>query len=64
MAFNWFRRPNNESSDTPHPNQEETPPVEEPQPEPDTTAEPDTADLLAFAKAAYKNIQQKQQSQT
>ena len=59
MAFNWFRRPNNESADTPETqNQEETPAVEATEPE---TTVPDTADLLAFAKAAYKNIQEKQQ---
>ncbi|MBS9392979.1 MAG: signal recognition particle-docking protein FtsY [Dolichospermum sp. LBC05a] len=62
MAFNWFRRPNNESADTPeNQSQEETPAVEATEPE--TTA-PDTADLLAFAKAAYKNIQEKQQLET
>ncbi|MTJ06143.1 signal recognition particle-docking protein FtsY [Anabaena sp. UHCC 0204] len=62
MAFNWFRRPNNESAELPTPEtQEETPAVEATQPE--TTA-PDTADLLAFAKAAYKNIQEKQQIET
>ena len=62
MAFNWFRRPNNESADTPeNQSQEETPAVEATEPE--TTA-PDPADLLAFAKAAYKNIQEKQQLET
>ncbi len=62
MAFNWFRRPNNESADIPQtPSQEETPAVEATQPE---TTVPDTADLLAFAKAAYKNIQEKQQLET
>ena len=62
MAFNWFRRPNNESADTPeNQSQEETHAVEATEPE--TTA-PDTADLLAFAKAAYKNIQEKQQLET
>ncbi|MBO1048201.1 MAG: signal recognition particle-docking protein FtsY [Dolichospermum sp. DEX182a] len=62
MAFNWFRRPNNESADTPeNQSQEETPAVEATEPE--TTA-PETADLLAFAKAAYKNIQEKQQLET
>ena len=60
MAFNWFRRPNNEPADTP-PTQEETPAVEATQPE---ITVPDTADLLAFAKAAYKNIQEKQQIET
>ncbi|MBH8555085.1 signal recognition particle-docking protein FtsY [Nostocaceae cyanobacterium CENA357] len=70
MVFNWFRRQYNDSSNTPSENaQGETPPAKEPQPEPVETANPTTetaqesaADLLAFAKAAYKNIQQKQQS--
>ncbi|MBD2528109.1 signal recognition particle-docking protein FtsY [Nostoc flagelliforme FACHB-838] len=69
MVFNWFRRQYNDSSDTPPAQkQEETLPVQEPQPEPAETSTPTaetapdtTADLLAFAKAAYKNIQQKQQ---
>ncbi|WP_414513303.1 signal recognition particle-docking protein FtsY [Nostoc sp. PCC 9305] len=69
MVFNWFRRQHNDSSNTPSDKkQEETPPVKEPQPEPAETSTPTaettpdtTADLLAFAKAAYKNIQQKQQ---
>jgi len=72
MVFNWFRRQHNDSSDTPsQQQQEETPPAKESPPEPATTSKPtaDTtqdvasADLLAFAKAAYKNIQQKQQSE-
>lgn len=71
MVFNWFRRQYNDSSDTSSDKkQEETPPAKEPQPEPAETSTPtaetaqdSTADLLAFAKAAYKNIQQKQQSQ-
>ncbi|MDZ7960035.1 MAG: signal recognition particle-docking protein FtsY [Aulosira sp. DedQUE10] len=69
MVFNWFRRQYNDSSDVPaQQQQEETPPVPEPQPEPAETSTAETAtetgaDLLAFAKAAYKNIQQKQQSQ-
>jgi fused signal recognition particle receptor len=67
MVFNWFRRQYNDSSDK---KQEETLPVKEPQTEPAETSTPTAetpqdagADLLAFAKAAYKNIQQKQQSQ-
>ncbi|MGJ5633796.1 signal recognition particle-docking protein FtsY [Nostoc sp. CALU 1950] len=67
MVFNWFRRQHNDSSDQ---KQEKTPPVQEPQPEPAETSTPtaetapdSTADLLAFAKAAYKNIQQKQQAE-
>ncbi len=72
MVFNWFRRQHNDSSDTPsQQQQEETPPAKESPPEPaatskptaDTTQDVASADLLAFAKAAYKNIQQKQQSE-
>ncbi|MEH1900013.1 MAG: signal recognition particle-docking protein FtsY [Nostoc sp.] len=71
MVFNWFRRQYNNSSDTPSDQkQKETPPAQEPQPEPAETSTPTaetvpetTADLLAFAKAAYKNIQQKQQAE-
>ncbi|MEH2055706.1 MAG: signal recognition particle-docking protein FtsY [Nostoc sp.] len=71
MVFNWFRRQHNDSSDTPSDKkQEETLPAQEPQPEPAETSTPTTegatdttADLLAFAKAAYKNIQQKQQAE-
>ncbi|MEH1789957.1 MAG: signal recognition particle-docking protein FtsY [Nostoc sp.] len=64
MVFNWFRRQHNDSSDTPSDQkQEETLPVQEPQTEPVETAPDTTADLLAFAKAAYKNIQQKQQAE-
>ncbi|TAF11224.1 MAG: signal recognition particle-docking protein FtsY [Nostocales cyanobacterium] len=65
MVFNWFRRQHNDSSDTPQPQpQGENLPIQETQPEPAAETTPDTADLLAYAKAAYKNIQQKQQSQT
>ncbi|MFM7405436.1 MAG: signal recognition particle-docking protein FtsY [Cuspidothrix sp.] len=61
MAFNWFRRPNSESTEVSTPvTGEETPATEATPPE---TAIPDTADLLAFAKAAYKNIQEKQEEQ-
>ncbi|WP_138497603.1 signal recognition particle-docking protein FtsY [Nostoc sp. PA-18-2419] len=64
MVFNWFRRQYNDSSETPsEKKQEQTPPVQEPQPETAETSSDTTTDLLAFAKAAYKNIQQKQQSQ-
>ncbi len=71
MVFNWFRRQYNDSSETPSDKkQEETLPAQEPQLEPAETSTPTaetspdtTADLLAFAKAAYKNIQQKQQAE-
>jgi fused signal recognition particle receptor len=69
MVFNWFRRQHNEPSGTPSKQQqEETPAAKEPQPQPVETSTSETApevstDLLAYAKAAYKNIQQRQQSQ-
>ncbi|MCP6757940.1 MAG: signal recognition particle-docking protein FtsY [Fischerella sp. CENA71] len=71
MAFNWFRRQHNDSSDTSSPEKEaETSAVSTPSPTESATEstteveQPVATDLLAFAKAAYKNIQQKQQSQT
>lgn len=68
MVFNWFRRQHNEPSGTPsQQKQEETPVVKEPQPQPAETSTSDApevaTDLLAYAKAAYKNIQQRQQPQ-
>ncbi|MBE9004015.1 signal recognition particle-docking protein FtsY [Fortiea sp. LEGE XX443] len=71
MAFNWFRRQDNDSSNIPSPTQQgETAPTPATQSEATETSDanpataPDSAaDLLAFAKAAYKNIQQKQQSE-
>ena len=71
MVFNWFRRQYNDSSNKrEEEKQAETPAIEESPPEIDTTSTPtqeilpDTqTDLLAFAKAAYKNIQQKQQTE-
>ncbi|MBW4602627.1 MAG: signal recognition particle-docking protein FtsY [Calothrix sp. FI2-JRJ7] len=64
MAFNWFRRQHNESSNSPALEEKtEQSQVEAPSTTPDAapTTAPDASDLLAFAKAAYKNIQQKQQ---
>jgi fused signal recognition particle receptor len=58
MVFNWFRRQNNESSNTPSQEQPESPPESTETPTADSP--PAAADMLAFAKAAYKNIQQKQ----
>ncbi|MBN3886897.1 MAG: signal recognition particle-docking protein FtsY [Nostoc sp.] len=70
MVFNWFRRQHNDSSNTSSDQKQEEIPAQEPQPEPAETSTPTaetapdtTADLLAFAKAAYKNIQQKQQAE-
>ncbi len=71
MVFNWFRRQHSDSSSTPsQPQPGETPPEQESPPEPaatltptvETTQDVAATDLLAYAKAAYKNIQQKQQS--
>lgn len=68
MVFNWFRRQHNEPSGTPSKDkQPETPAVQENQPEPAATSTAENAtdvavDLLGYAKAAYKNIQQRQQA--
>lgn len=66
MAFNWFRRQYNEPSKNDSEEQQETLAVtEEVKSEPTATPAATTAanaDLLAYAKAAYKNIQQKQQT--
>jgi fused signal recognition particle receptor len=65
MVFNWFRRKFNED-DTPEPAVEqeaESPPAEEEaspvDPEPEATA----VDALSWAKAAYQNIQKRQQAE-
>ncbi|MBW4592478.1 MAG: signal recognition particle-docking protein FtsY [Brasilonema angustatum HA4187-MV1] len=69
MVFNWFRRQHNDPSGTPsQQKQEETPAAKQPQPESAETSTAETApevatDLLAYAKAAYKNIQQRQQTE-
>ncbi|BCL37889.1 signal recognition particle-docking protein FtsY [Nostoc sp. MS1] len=64
MVFNWFRRQQDDSAQTPPETKEqETPQVTESQPEPAATVPDSTTDLLAFAKAAYKNIQEKQKPQ-
>ncbi|KAB8332539.1 signal recognition particle-docking protein FtsY [Scytonema tolypothrichoides VB-61278] len=70
MVFNWFRRQHNDPSGTPsQQKQEETPAAKQPQPQSAETSTAETApevatDLLAYAKAAYKNIQQRQQPQS
>lgn len=69
MVFNWFRRQHNDPSATPsQQKQEETPAAKQPQPQNAETSTAETApevatDLLAYAKAAYKNIQQRQQTE-
>ncbi|MEO1373301.1 MAG: signal recognition particle-docking protein FtsY [Cyanobacteria bacterium J06635_10] len=68
MVFNWFRRQNNKSSDTSSEQKQEQTVVEKEVSTKSTvssTSESPAAeatDLLAFAKAAYKNIQDKQQT--
>ncbi|MBD2663656.1 cell division protein [Richelia sinica FACHB-800] len=62
MAFNWFRRQENSSNTPEQQSQGETQSSETAQPEAAPEPAIDTADMLAFAKAAYKNIQQKQQA--
>ena len=67
MVFNWFRRQNKKSSD-PSSEQKQEQEIEqvstESAEESSTPESPpaQTEDLLAFAKAAYKNIQDKQQT--
>ncbi|MCU0544805.1 MAG: signal recognition particle-docking protein FtsY [Oscillatoriaceae cyanobacterium Prado104] len=76
MVFNWFRRQYSDSGssepETPSEQPQDTPPAS-PKAEPATDAAPPTAepnspavaeDYLAWAKAAYKNIQKQQQSET
>ena len=64
MVFNWFRRKFDESATPPAEEKSNSTPQEEPQAQsaPDSEAAPQDAasDYLNFAKAAYKNIQQKQ----
>ncbi|AFZ29419.1 signal recognition particle-docking protein FtsY [Gloeocapsa sp. PCC 7428] len=64
MVFNWFRRQfssNEQAAPATEEQSTATPPVPEPTPE-EEQREPsqDAADYLSFAKAAYKNIQQRQ----
>lgn len=70
MVFNWFRRQFNDSSATPQEQEQLTPAPVEPKAEPAqevaSSQEPSqnvAEDYLSWAKAAYKNIQQEQQSQ-
>ncbi|MBW4513087.1 MAG: signal recognition particle-docking protein FtsY [Scytonematopsis contorta HA4267-MV1] len=64
MAFNWFRRKYDESSSTPEEEKQEKQETESTEaPTVADAATPDTTvDLLAYAKAAYKNIQQRQET--
>ncbi len=67
MVFNWFRRQNKKSSDSSseQKQEQEIEQVSTESAEESSTPESppaQTEDLLAFAKAAYKNIQDKQQT--
>ncbi len=68
MAFNWFRRQNNDPANAPDKQKQTEIPTQESQTESaETSSKDDSAtaatDLLAYAKSAYKNIQQKQQAE-
>ncbi len=70
MVFNWFRRQFNDRSATPEEQEQLTPAPVEPKAEPvqevASSQEPSqnvAEDYIRWAKAAYKNIQQEQQSQ-
>lgn len=64
MVFNWFRRQNKKSSDASSEQKQEQEIEQEVSTEstPESPPAETTEDLLAFAKAAYKNIQDKQQT--
>jgi fused signal recognition particle receptor len=68
MVFNWFRRQNKKSSDASSEQKQEQEIVEQEVSTESTEAQTpesppaQTEDLLAFAQAAYKNIQDKQQT--
>ena len=68
MPFNWFRRPQKETANkTPEPETKSTAPEETSTPPP-TEAKEESAkpaeDYLAWAKAAYQNIQKQEQPKT
>lgn len=67
MVFNWFRRQSNDRSATPQEAEQVKPALsQEAEPESASSQEQSqevVVDPLSYAKAAYKNIQQRQQSQ-
>ena len=68
MVFNWFRRQSNDRSATPQEAEQVTPtPSQSAEPESAASSQEQSQDVvvdpLSYAKAAYKNIQQRQQSQ-
>jgi len=67
MVFNWFRRQYDKDKEKTEKQPETTPPPESKveSTQPSTSPEPQAAeDYLVWAKAAYKNIQAKQKSET
>jgi fused signal recognition particle receptor len=64
MAFNWFRRQFTQPEDASAPQMEPSMEPQEPVSEAEAAVEDETAqeDYLAWAKAAYQNIQQRQQT--
>lgn len=67
MVFNWFRRQYDKDKEKTEKQPETTPPPESKveSTQPSTSSEPQTSeDYLTWAKAAYKNIQAKQKSET
>ena len=63
MVFNWFRRQHSDASDKTKEQSPETKEVQLPQQEePKADQKPSQDDYLNWAKAAYKNIQAKQQT--
>ena len=64
MAFNWFRRQYTQPEDSSEPTVEQTERTSESDPEAkesETEADAVQEDYLAWAKAAYQNIQERQQ---
>jgi fused signal recognition particle receptor len=67
MTFDWFRRQFNQEAEEAQ--AEETQPVQpesdsEPKPEPEEASPAVAEDYLSWAKAAYQNIQKRQQTET
>jgi fused signal recognition particle receptor len=68
MVFNWFRRQNNDPAKASDKEKQTEIPTQESQTESAETSSKDDSpaaaiDLLAYAKSAYKNIQQKQEAE-
>jgi fused signal recognition particle receptor len=65
MVFNWFRRQFSDRSEAPQEEEKNQPPEPPAEKAVESAPEPDVAaDYLSWAKAAYKNIQERQQAET